>query len=137
VSIGLILCGRLDRIEQRAFVRRMLRAACIGQLHQGFAHALQLGQLPVETSDPTAGAAFDGGAAAPWCDTQGQEAIDLLERETESLRALDECYSPAQYPAGAADSRQPCVVAGEATRGVRNTARYRGARGRLERPGQS
>jgi hypothetical protein len=72
----------------------MLGAASVGQPGECPAHAVQLGELSVETRNCAAGASLDGGAPGTWCDSQGEKTVDLLERETESLCLLNECDPP-------------------------------------------
>src|SRR6266540_1217411 len=64
------------------------------QVGQGLFHRLKLCDLPLDLANPLFGDRADPHAIAPLVVTQPEELLDLVERETEVLGALDEPDHP-------------------------------------------
>jgi hypothetical protein len=84
----------LDRCEQRRLPSRPPRGARCRQLLQGALEPLEALHLPLDAPDLETRHALHGAGRSTGRKPQRQQLSDLLQGESEAMRALDEADAP-------------------------------------------
>src|SRR5260370_15094996 len=80
----------VQTLQDRAVVRRASGRACSGQPLQRALHALKIADPLLDDGDLLSGFPFDDIAGGAVSDAQGEQLLDLLQRETKILSVFNE-----------------------------------------------